>query len=220
MSKKSRVIQSFIFDLDGTLIDSYPGIRDSLAFAVRFSGLKLPFKDLRKKIGPPISKMIYALWPKIDQESSKKILKRFRYHYNRKGCLRSRIYPGVRQILEGIKRSKKKAFLLTNKPAKPTSKILRHLKIEDFFVEVVCPDSQYPTLGAKKEGALLLKRKHRLFSTETLLVGDSQDDWHAATTAGFRFGIALYGYGRMLRDPARRACFVLKSPRDFSRILY
>lgn len=212
------MIRTIVFDLDGTLIDSYPGIRASLNYATRFPESKLCLRGLRKKIGPPISKIVNSLWPKLDQKSSEKILQRFRRHYDREGCLRSRMYPGARQMLAGIKKSGKKAFLLTNKPATATNRILHHLKIESFFVEVVCPDSVFPPLGHKKEGALLLRQKHRLLSGETLLVGDSQDDMAAAAAAGFQFGIALYGYGGLSRDPGRRDFLVLKSPSDFGML--
>lgn len=212
------MIRTIVFDLDGTLIDSYPGIRASLNYAIRFPESKLCLRGLRKKIGPPISKMVNSLWPKLDQKSSEKILQRFRRHYDREGCLRSRMYPGARQMLAGIKKSGKKAFLLTNKPATATNRILHHLKIKSFFVEVVCPDSVSPPLGHKKEGALLLRQKHRLISGETLLVGDSQDDMVAAGAAGFQFGTALYGYGGLSRDPGRSYFLVLKSPRDIVKL--
>ena len=215
---KSDVIRAIVFDLDGTLIDSYPGIRASLNYAIRFHESRLCLRGLRKKIGPPISKMVNSLWPKLDQKNYEKILQRFRRHYDREGCLRSRMYPGARKMLVGMKKTGKKAFLLTNKPATATNRILHQLKIESFFVEVVCPDSVSPPLGHKKEGALLLRQKHRLLSGETLLVGDSQDDMVAAGAAGFQFGIALYGYGGLSRDPDRSYFLVLKSPRDFGKL--
>jgi phosphoglycolate phosphatase len=128
------------------------------------------------------------------------------------------MYPGARKMLVGMKKTGKKAFLLTNKPATATNRILHQLKIESFFVEVVCPDSVSPPLGHKKEGALLLRQKHRLLSGETLLVGDSQDDMVAAGAAGFQFGIVLYGYGGLSRNPDRSYFLVLQSPRDFGKI--
>lgn len=213
------MIRAIVFDLDGTLIDSCPGIQASLNYAIRFPESKLCLRSLRKKIGPPISKMVNSLWPKLDQKSSEKILQRFRYHYDREGCLRSRMYPGARQMLAGIKKTGKKAFLLTNKPATATNRILHHLKMESFFVEVVCPESITPPFDHKKEGALLLKQKHRLHSGETMLVGDSQDDMDAAAAAGFQFAIALYGYGGLSRDSGREDFLVLKSPRDLGRFI-
>jgi phosphoglycolate phosphatase len=122
-------------------------------------------------------------------------------------------------MLAGIKKTGKKAFLLTNKPATATNRILHHLKIESFFVEVVCPDSVSPPLGHKKEGALLLRQKHRLLSGETLLVGDSQDDMDAAAAAGFKFAIALYGYGGLSIDSGREDFLALKSPSDFGTLV-
>lgn len=108
MSYRSH--RNIIFDLDGTLIDSYPGIRASLNYAIRFPDSKLCLRGLRKKIGPPISKMVNSLWPKLDQKSYEKILQRFRRHYDREGCLRSRMYPGARQMLAGIKKPEKSFF--------------------------------------------------------------------------------------------------------------
>lgn len=210
---------AFVFDLDGTLVDSYPGIEASLLYAICFSGSTLRLHKLRSRIGPPISKMIPKIWPDLEPSGAVKVLRRFRIHYNREGCLRSRLYPGVKKVLKALKKPRRKIFLLTNKPLKPTRKILKHLEIEQFFTGVLCPDSVVPRLRNKKQGAKLITKQHRLEPAKTLLVGDSIDDFFSARAARIPFALALYGYGSKLNLAIRSKSFLLKGPRDLVKFI-
>lgn len=214
-----RVFRNIVFDLDGTLVDSLPGIVESLKHAVAQVDPSLDLTGLKAHIGPPLPEMLTRMWPQHDEEIRKKVLFEFRSDYNDRGCFFSVAYPGISEALLRFKSSGIALFVLTNKPETPTRRILAHLGLESHFSEILSPDSIHPPLSIKSEGALLLTKKHSLVASETLLVGDSQDDLKAAQDAGFVFMQAGYGYGEFDEIVTRKAWLRLKSSTDLAKVI-
>lgn len=211
--------RNIIFDLDGTLIDSFPGIFESLRHAVSVVDPALYLNDLRQHIGPPLPIMLSRMWPDLQDEVKNQVLTEFRSDYNSRGCLFSAAYPGIPEALSRCKSFGVALFVLTNKPEAPTHSILAHLGLKTHFMEILSPDSATPHLATKSAGALLLAQKHALVSRETLLVGDSPDDLRAACAAGFSFMEASYGYGNFDEIVTEEAWLRLKSPSDLAKVI-
>jgi phosphoglycolate phosphatase len=214
-----RDFRTIIFDLDGTLIDSFPGIVESLKQAVALVKPSLDLAELKTHIGPPLPEMLSLMWPQQDEEIRSKVLTEFRSDYNSRGCLCSVVYPGVPEALTRFKAFGIALFVLTNKPQAPTLKILKHLGLESYFSEILSPDSVAPPLSMKSEGALLLAKKHSLVASETMLVGDSLDDLKAAQAAGFEFVEAGYGYGDFDEIITEKAWLRLKSATELAKLV-
>lgn len=188
-------VHHLICDLDGTLVDSLPGIECSTrhALAKCLPGVVAP--PMRDVVGPPIAKMFAQLWPQLPCDELDCLLAAFRQHYNEEGCLASVCYPGVRETLSELRKREVEMFVLTNKPLAPTQTILRHTGIEEFFAGVVSPDTAEPSYLTKSAAAKALRDVHALAPASTAIVGDGLDDAAAAAACGFAFFLAAYGYG-------------------------
>lgn len=193
---------NIIFDLDGTLIDSLPGIEASARHAVKkcFPGISLP--PIQDLIGPPIRTIFGRLWPERDRGEIEALVAAFRQHYDSEGCLLSRLYPGVPETLCYLRDAGMTMFVLTNKLSFSTGIILENAGIKPFFLDVMSPDSAEPPYSVKHEGATILQARHQLVPERTLLMGDGVDDREAAATCRFVFLAAVYGYGRARQGPA------------------
>lgn len=213
-----NVVSSIIFDLDGTLVDSFSGIAESLRHAISMVDPTLDISQLKSHIGPPLHLMLSQIWPQQSEEVRNQVLFEFRSDYNSRGCLYSIAYPGIPEALNLFHSLRIRLFVLTNKPETPTRRILAYLGLQHYFSDIHCPDSITPHLKTKSEGALILSKNHRLIPTETLLVGDSQDDLRAAQSIGFTFLEASYGYGKLDEIVTKRPWLQLKSPSDLSKI--
>lgn len=188
-------MKSAVFDLDGTLIHSLPGIQHSahVAIAKVVPGLGAP--DLSSVIGPPIRVMFQSLWPHLQPVVIDALVNEFRAHYLSEGCLLSVVYPEVFETLSKLKVAGLSMFVLTNKPTAPTKKILDYLGLATFFNATLSPDSPNSPFRTKVEGALSMMDRFGLVSRQTVLVGDGTDDLEAASACGFPFIAAAYGYG-------------------------
>lgn len=191
---------NIIFDLDGTLVDSLPGIEASARYAVEkcLPGISLP--QIRELIGPPIRTIFARLWPERNHEEIDAIVAEFRRHYDSEGCLLSRLYPGVPETLSQLRDAGMTMFVLTNKLSLSAGIILENAGIRRFFLDVMSPDSAEPAYIVKSEGALILQARHHLVPERTVLMGDGVDDLEAAAACGFSFLAGVYGYGSANRD--------------------
>jgi len=212
-------LKNIIFDLDGTLVESFPGILQSLGHAVAKVNPSLDLTELKIHIGPPLVKMLSAMWPHLTVEERDEVLREFRQDYNNRGCLFSVAYPGIPEALKRFCSLGIKMFVLTNKPNAPTRKILKHLVLEGYFTEILSPDSISAAFTNKSEGALYLIERHALIPDETVLMGDSLDDLKAARAAGLLFLEAAYGYGKLDKSTTKGVWLSLKDPAKTADIL-
>jgi phosphoglycolate phosphatase len=189
--------RNIIFDLDGTLVDSLPGIEASLraALAICQPNRSLPPGKLRPFVGPPLAGIIGALWPDLTLAEIGALVAAYRAHYLAESCAKTAAFPGVTGLLAELPEAGARLFLLTNKPRAQTEMILTRQGWTEFFAEIGCPDDARHPFGSKADGAVSLRDRHALSPTATLLVGDALNDAEAAAAADFGFVRAAYGYG-------------------------
>lgn len=184
-----------IFDLDGTLIDSLPGIAWSVEVALQERGFPPAAGDLRSRIGPPIREILAKLTGLREGRELDRLEGSFRGHYDSEGWRLTECQAGVPEILWDLLTGGAELWLVTNKPATATEQILRHLKLSGFFREAACRDSRRPPFGSKAELLRDLVRRHGLNRAECLMIGDTREDREAARAAGMRCAIVPHGYG-------------------------
>jgi len=186
---------NLICDLDGTLVDSLPGIEFSAHEAMRHCLPDRQLPPLRPLIGPPIRQIFEIIWPDLKDEEINLLMNAFRKHYDKEGCLMSVVYPGVISTLSALLCLGVRLYVVTNKPLQSTSSVLRHVGLNDLFLDVSTPDKAGEGWKDKSEGVMQLIRRYKLSSESTMLVGDSWDDNKAAMQCGLFFVPVTYGYG-------------------------
>ena len=86
-----------LFDLDGTLTDSGPGIMKASQFALRAYGVERDWQELDFFVGPPLDETFGQFMPKEDIPGA---IDQFRVYYHDVGWLENEPYPGVREMLD------------------------------------------------------------------------------------------------------------------------
>ena len=189
--------ETVVFDLDGTLVDSLPGIEYALTESIRVvmpeTVVHLP--DLRSYIGPPLPEFIKLLFPDLRADTMEKLAVQFRLIYDDTGWQKTRVYEHVIDTLSWLTERGIGCFLVTNKRFRPVKQILAQFGLLPFFKEVITADMDYMDIQSKEAMVRYLVEKHRLNPGKTLLVGDTIDDAAAAQMCGMNFAVAAYGYG-------------------------
>jgi phosphoglycolate phosphatase len=151
-----------LLDLDGTLIDSHPGISASCLAALRALGHE-PNEtlDIRSTIGLPLEDVLQLLLRSHGDDRVVEAVAAYRRHYGETGVLGSVPYPGIGEALEEMKRSGLRLYLATSKRAIFASRILDHLRFAAYFDGI---DGSVPTgeLDHKPELLAHILSKHRL----------------------------------------------------------
>jgi len=215
----SFAASSLILDLDGTLIDSRPGILESFGTAVAkvFPGMELDLSTV--VLGPPLRRMFQTSFPAANGEEIEELLRVFRGHYDREGSLRTRVYDGAWEVLACCQRRGIVLDIATNKPLHISTSILAHLKLDHYFRSVLALDSIQPPFASKAEIIRHLLKVHDLKAGEVLYVGDSAEDVLASAVCGIRFVWAAYGYGRLTNEEGRSFFGTISTLGDLTRLL-
>lgn len=122
-----------IFDLDGTLVDPAGGITDGIAAALTELGLPVPGKALMDAmIGPKLSHSLTEI-AGVPAEQLHAAITIYRAHYAATGIAQSRLYPGVRDLLESFTAAGRPVAVATQKPEGLARTVLEHHGIADHF---------------------------------------------------------------------------------------
>lgn len=137
-----------LFDLDGTVSDSAPGIMDSIEYSLNKMGLTPPSREfLARFVGPPL-RYSYTHYIGLSEQDAEKAIALYREHYAEKGIYNISLFPGVREFLEEAKQKGKTIMLATSKPEVFAKKVLDILEVSTYF-DYVSAASFTPDLDSK-----------------------------------------------------------------------
>jgi phosphoglycolate phosphatase len=208
---------TLIFDFDGTLIDSAPGILHAFAEALRETGIE-PCKPLdHNLIGPPLTETLRRLSGSNDEALIQSLTESFKRHYDTTGVVTTSAYPGIEAMLDHFAQAGMAMHISTNKRLSVTGAILDHLGWRDRFVSVYALDMIEPRLPGKTQ--LLTKQlaEQQLDPTSTVYVGDKYEDGEAAEANGLAFHYASWGYGDLRQGQLGIGWNWLHAPADLCK---
>jgi len=185
-----------LFDLDGTIVDSAPGILASLTWT--YEQLRMPVPppaELLKWVGPPLLDSFRDL-AKLDEDESRYALSIYREHYAEVGVFDATPYPGVLDVLRGIHDAGVPLSLATSKPESTARVILDHLGITGAFTEVTGASedevrSSKPDVVAEALRRLALRGE----LPRPVMVGDRIHDVEGAAEHEVPTIFVTWGYG-------------------------
>jgi len=188
---------SILFDLDGTIVDSAPGITASLAYTFEQLGLPVPSPaELVAYVGPPILDSFRDLAGFTPHESQR-ALDIYRVHYIETGVFDATVYPGIPELLKAIHDSGTPLSLATSKPETPATLILRHYDLLEYF-DVITGASDDEVRSAKADVVEeALKRLTAIGAdiSRPVMVGDRHHDVVGAAAHDVPTIFVRWGYG-------------------------
>ena len=176
-----------LFDLDGVLFDTKKNMKYSWDLTSKRYNLKISFKKYSCFIGRPFKDLLKLLKIKKNFRSIEKSFS----NISKKNLNKVKIYPGLKNVLNYLKRKKIIIGIVTSKDKFRTKKILQKFNIKIKIIQ--CPEKGIKGKPYPDQINKILK-KTRIRRNNCIYVGDTKVDQLTARAAKIDFLFAKYGY--------------------------
>jgi len=208
-----------LFDLDGTISDPKEGITRSVQYSLRAFGINIEDADtLTPFIGPPLRDS-YKKYYGFDSDDTEKAVAKYREYFAKTGLFQNSLYRDMDKLLKALQDMGKQLIIATSKPIFYAEKILKHFKIDQYFVFVA--GSEMDGRRSKKSEVI----KHALDNmgidriNKVIMIGDREHDIIGANELGIDSIGVLYGYGDLQELTNAGATFICESVGDLFKLL-
>jgi len=185
-----REFGAVVFDLDGTLLDSYAAIDDSLNAALTTMGLPgVTPEETRRRVGRGLEALMFE---SVGAERQEEGVRLFQDHYEKAGPESTRLLPGADDVTRALAARGTKLAVASNKPARFSRQLLDHLGIAGRFGAVFGPDDGFPPKPAPHMVFMALALLG-VKEADALFVGDMPIDVLTARAAGVTVAVVPTG---------------------------
>lgn len=214
--------QYILFDLDGTLTDSGPGIMNSAAYALEQLGIPVgDRKKLRRFIGPPLNETFHNCYG-VPLEQTSEAIRQYRVRYNQGGGIfENSPYPGIEKCLEELREVGKTLLVATSKPLPMAQRVLDHYDLTKYFDYIFGGSMDESGLGCKKsfivgQAIIACGEEHR---SQIIMVGDREHDIFGAHENGIPCIGVLWGYGSREEFETAGAEYVVGNYEELKKVV-
>ena len=184
-----------LFDLDGTITESGPGIMNSVEYALNKMNREVGERDtLKKFIGPPLTESMEKYYG-MSKEEALLGVKYYREYYHDKGIYENRVYDGLEEVLKKINEAGKQAIVATSKPEKYAKIIIDHFHLTQYFACVAGMEMDGGRGTKAQVITYALEKNDITDKSKVLMIGDREHDVIGAHENGLDCLSILYGFG-------------------------
>ena len=188
-------INTVLFDLDGTLIDTAPDMANALNILLTEEGdAPLNFATIRPMVSNGSAALVQLGFPELKDDSTiERLKKRYLEIYQDKLCVDSVLFPGMLQLIEHIESQQMRWGVVTNKPGWLTDPLMLQIGLSKRAACIISGD----TTNNRKphpEPMYLACKQANSKPENCIYIGDALRDIQAGANAGMRTVVANYGY--------------------------
>lgn len=214
--------QYILFDLDGTLTDSGPGIMNSAAYALEQLGVPVGDRKLLLRfVGPPLNETFQNCYG-VPAELVPEAIRQYRVRYNQGGGIfENNPYPGIEKCLEELRAAGKNLLVATSKPLPMAQRVLDHYGLTQYFDHVFGGSMDESGGGCKKsvivgQAVAACGTEHR---DQIIMVGDREHDIFGAHENGIPCIGVLWGYGSREEFQAAGAEYIVNNYEELKKVV-
>jgi hypothetical protein len=186
-----------LFDLDGTIVRSDPGITRGVQKSLEHFGIYEEPENLKKFVGPPLVESYTKLYG-LSLLQYEKALEIFHEYYRSTGIFECELYEGIEEMLKVLS-VEYRLYIATSKPEIEARRVIEHFRLDKYFTFIGGSDGDFNTKRSTKAAVIeyVLKSNNIEDKTAAIMVGDKIHDIVGANTVGLKSIGILYGYGSM-----------------------
>lgn len=206
-----------LWDLDGTLTASAPGIINCVKYALDFFGInETDEAKLNLFIGPPLTESFMNIY-EFSKEKALQALLKYQERYTEKGMYENSLFDGIKETLAALKTKGKHLIVATAKPEMYMTPILKNYGIADYFEFAGGADLKSGRDSKSQVIEYVIKKcslEEARENGKVLMIGDRSNDIEGAHKNNLPCCACLWGYGSMEEFEKYKADFVIKTPSD------
>ncbi len=211
--------KNILFDLDGTITDSSPGIINSYLYSLYKIGLaENDIDKLKSYIGSPL-RAYYTERHNLSTADSDIAVKHFREHYAEKGIFENNVYPKMDVLIDKLSESGYRLYIATSKPLQFAITVLNHFRLKEYFNSIHGSDMSAENKPKDKliADAILM---NGLIKNESIMIGDRYHDINGAKSNGIASIAVTYGYGSINELSQLQPDYIADSANEIEKILW
>jgi len=176
----------FIWDFDGTLFDTYPVIIENLRLALGEFGFTCDSVEAMGLMltNIPTARNHYADRFGFDRKELESAY--LRHHRTATEQLRAQPMEGAREVLERIRDTGRHSYIFTHRHSGETLAYLRKYGLDEFFRDIVAPDTEGFAPKPAPDAVLYLMEKYGMSPDSAVMIGDRNCDLGSGRNAGIR----------------------------------
>ncbi len=212
-------LQNYFFDLDGTIINSEPGLLSAHTHCLEqlryMDGLRILAEEgIGWTIGPPLGLSVPRLIGSEEPSAIQNYIATFQQAYQNIYYKDFILYDGIEELLQKLKLRNKTLFVCTSKPQPIARKIMQYLNYDSLLTDLIgahMDESPHEKSDLLQE----LCHKYDCVPEQSAMIGDRCYDMSAGRELGFTVRIGVtYGFGSEQELRASGATHIVSRPQD------
>ncbi len=211
--------KNILFDLDGTISDSSPGIINAYQYSLNKMGFPQDDPELIKSyIGSPL-RSYYSEEKKLGASDSESAVKFFREYYTDKGIFENNLYEKMDELIGELHNNGNRLFIATSKPLEFALRILNHFKVKEYFTSIHGSDMSVDNKPKDKliSDAIIM---NGLAKEESVMIGDRYHDIRGAKTNGIDSIAVTFGFGSRAEIEAENPDHIAANSDELKNIIF
>jgi phosphoglycolate phosphatase len=213
--------KAILLDLDGTLLDTLDDLADSMNLTLKRMGFPAhPVNSYKTFVGDGVDVLAQRALPhdRLDENTIAQCIKMMRTEYSTRMIKKTKPYPGIPEMLDGLTKLGVSMAVLSNKPDDSTKAIIKKLLPKCTFALVM---GSQPGVPKKPSPVAPLSIAHFLDikPAKFMYLGDTGTDMKTAKGAGMYPVGALWGFRNSKELKSQGAKALIKTPTDILELL-
>lgn len=213
------MINTIIFDLDGTLLNTLEGLKNSTNFALKkFNSPEITLEQTRSFVGNGVRKLIERAIPNGEQNPDfEKCLNTFKEHYSKTMYQKTVAYDGIEDMLTELKKRGVKTGVVSNKFDTAVKELCKNY----FDGLIIVAIGESPNVRKKPAPDSVLKAMKILGAKpeNTLYVGDSDVDIQTAKNSNLKSVGVTWGFRDRELLEEEGADFIINTPCELLELI-
>lgn len=208
-----------LFDLDGTLINTYEGIVKCVYYALNSLEIEESEPEkLKRFIGPPLE-YSFKNYYNLNDTGVRKAIEKYRERYSEKGIYECKPYDGMKELLSKCYEDKRIICLATAKPQPFAEKILEMFDLKKYFSVIVGASLDNSFVEKSDIVAKVLSDLGDVPKSEMIMIGDREHDIIGAKNNGIESIGIKYGFAEIGEFEEAGANYIVENVEELVKLL-